>query len=357
MSGAGTFNSGDPTTAIGLDGRYFVGFINNSYGMSVSYSDNQGSTWTPKLCAPNPGGSGLDKNHLWIDNSVSSPYQGNLYNAWTAFGGSNSNDIEISRSTDNGETWGTAVNISQTINAGNHSQGVNIQTGPNGEVYAIFAIYDNWPSDEDAIGLARSFDGGATYESFRIISNIRGIRSSGVGKNMRVNSFPVMAVDISTGQHRGNIYVTWTNIGVPGVNTGSDADVYMIRSEDNGSTWSAPIRVNQDPAGLGKKHYQGWITSDPVTGTLSMIWYDDRNVGGSQVEAFCGNSSDGGDTWEDFKVSDVAFAPSPIPGLASQYFVIILEYQQETGRSTLPRTDNWTGTVFDLHISLIKQAR
>jgi hypothetical protein len=347
VSGAGGANSGDPTTAIGLNGRYYIGFINNSSGQSIAYSDNQGSTWSSVLVANAPSGFGnlLDKNHMWIDNSPTSPYEGNLYNAWTAFGGSNDNDIEISRSTDDGLTWSTPVNISQIINAGNHSQGVNIQTGPNGEVYAVFTIYDNWPSDEDAMALARSFDGGVTWETFRIISNIKGIRSSGTGKNMRVNAFPSMAVDISSGPRRGNIYVTWTNTGVPGINSGSDVDVYMIRSEDDGSTWSEPIRVNQDPAGQGKKHYFGWITSDPATGTLSMIFYDDRNVSGSQLQVFCANSMDGGDTWEDFQVSDVTFTPSPIPGLASQYFGDYLGITARNGKVYPVWTDNRTGTA------------
>lgn len=345
IQGAAVSNSGDPTTAISNSGRYFVGYINNSSGMGVSYSDNQGSTWTARTCANSPGGSGLDKNHMWIDNSSTSPYEGNLYNTWTAFGGSNNNDIEISRSTDGGDTWSGVINISQACGVGHHAQGVNVQTGPNGEVYVVFCIYDNWPSDEDAIGFARSFDGGATYQSFRIIDNIKGIRSSGVGKNMRVNAFPVMAVDISTGGNRGNIYVTWTNIGYPGTNGGNDADVYMIRSEDNGDTWSDPIRVNQDPSGQGKKHYSGWITCDPATGSLSMVWYDDRNVSSSQVETFCGNSYDAGDTWEDFKVSDVAFTPSPIPGLASQYFGDYLGISARNGKVYPVWTDNRTGTA------------
>jgi hypothetical protein len=345
IQGPSGSNSGDPTTAIGTNGRYFVGYITNSYGMGISYSDNQGSTWTAVTCAPSPGGSGLDKNHLWIDNCSTSAYEGNLYNAWTAFGGSNNNDCEIARSADNGTTWSSPINISQSCNVGHHAQGVNVQTGPNGEVYAVFTIYASWPADESAIGIARSFDGGVTYESFRIIDNIKGIRTSGVGKNMRVNSFPVMACDISTGPNRGNIYVTWTNIGVPGTNSGSDADVYMIRSEDNGTTWSDPIRVNQDPSGQGRKHYFGWITSDPATGTLSVVWYDDRNVSSNKCEIFCGNSYDAGDTWEDFKVSDVSFTPSPIPGMASQYFGDYLGISARNGKVYPVWTDNRNGTA------------
>jgi hypothetical protein len=223
---------------------------------------------------------------------------------------------------------------------------VNISSGPYGEVYVIWAIYDGWPTDETSIGMARSFDGGATFgPAERIINDIRGVRNTGVGKNMRVNSFPCMAVDISGGENNGNIYIVWANVGVPGINTGSDVDVYLAISEDQGTTWSTPVRVNQDPIGQGSKHYFPWITCDPETGDLSIVFYDDRNVGGSQCEVYCANSFDGGLTWEDFKVSDVAFTPAAIPGLADGYMGDYIAINARGGWVYPVWADTRTGSV------------
>ncbi len=346
VQGAGGPNSGDPVALIGLDRTYFVGFISESGGQAIARSTNQGSNYTVYNVANASGGGLLDKNHMWIDNSPSSPFEGNLYNAWTDFGGAFDSEIALSRSANGGMNWSTPVNVSAAVNAGSHCQGVNINTGPNGEVYAIWAIYDGWPTDESAIGMARSFDGGATWQpATRIINNIRGIRNTGVGKNMRNNAFPSMAVDISGGDRNGYVYIVWSNVGVPGVNNGNDVDVYISRSADQGTTWSVPVRVNQDPSGLGRKHYFPWITCDPVNGILSVVFYDDRNVGGNQCEVFCANSYDGGETWEDFRVSDVAFTPTPIPGLADGYMGDYLGINARGGWVYPTWADNRTGSV------------
>jgi PKD repeat protein len=344
VNGAGGSNSGDPTTAISLTGRRYVGFIDNNWGQSIAYSADGGNTWVSVVCGA-PTADLLDKNHMWIDNSPASSYEGYVYSAWTDFGDASS-PIKITRSADDGLTYSSPINVSQAVNAGSHCQGVNIQTGPNGEVYVIWTIYDSWPSDETAIGLAKSTNGGTSYApATRIISNIRGIRTSETSKNQRVNSFPSMAVDISNSPRSGNIYIVWTNIGVPGINTGPDIDVYMIRSTNGGSTWSTPIKVNQDPSGLGKEHYFPWITCDPVTGDLSVIFYDDRNVTSTQCEVYCANSFDGGNTWEDFKVSDVAFTPAPITGLAGGYMGDYLGISARGSKVYPLWSDNRTGTV------------
>ena len=342
--GTGGPNNGDPAAAIDLSGRYYVGHIHASGGNGIAISTNEGATWSEVLVAPNPG-SLADKNHLWVDNKPSSPFQGNLYSAWTDFGGVNDSEIVLSRSINGGLTWTPRTSISTAVLAGSHNQGVNIQTGPNGEVYAVWAVYDSWPSDETALGFASSSDGGATWSpATRIITNIRGIRATTTSKNHRVNSFPVLAVDISDGPSSGNLYAVWSNYGVPGTNVGPDIDVYMIRSTNGGASWSSPIKVNGDPI-AGKEHYFPWIASDPVTGELHAIFYDDRNVSSTQNEVFVASSVDAGNTWTDFKVSDVAFTPSPVPGLAVGYFGDYLGVAARDGKVYPTWTDNRTGRV------------
>ena len=314
----GVGNNGDPATAIDRSGKFYVGYISSVGGQGVSYSTDTGATWTHVTIAPGPPGvfDLLDKNHFAVDNVATSSFVGQAYSAWTEFisGGANDNDIVFSRSLDGGATWSAGVNISEGVAAGHHSQGVNVQTGPNGEVYAIWAIYDSFPADENAIGFNSSLTGGASWTGEkRIISNIRGHRITGIpNASIRTNSFPLMAVDVSGGPRNGSIYVVWTNVGVPGVNTG-DADVYLIRSTDQGATWSTPVRVNNDST--TNAQWFPWVSCDPRTGELYVIFYDRRDDSGDTLTTtYVAHSTDGGSTWSNLRVGDVQFTPTPIPG-------------------------------------------
>ena len=332
--GAGGTNKGDPAACIGTNGRQYIGSISLGRGQGVGYSDN-GTSWTyvtvgADLTYPDL----LDKNHLWIDNTTSSQ-AGNLYDAWTRFESGHANDVEIefSRSTNDGVTWSAPYQISSNVSAGNHNQGVNICCNNTGWVFATWVIYDDWSTGnygEDAIAFARSNNGGASFfPAQRIHDNILGIRPSPyspttnpTGKNMRVNSFPSMAIDVSGGTYNGHQYIVWANVGVPGTNTGTNVSIYMIKSINGGTAWSTPIRVNQGTSANGYASFFPWITCDPVTGNLFCIFYDDRDLGSasSAVETWLAYSFDGGLTWDDFKISDVSFTPAPVPGLAAGYF-------------------------------------
>jgi hypothetical protein len=348
IQGAGGSNSGDPVALINLSGRYFIGYIDNASGQSVSYSDDQGATWTVKKVSNGTLFNMLDKNHLWVDNSPVSPFMGYLYDGWME-----SNNIYISRSITNGSSWEAKMNISTGTSAGSHNQGVNFKTGPDGQTYAAWSVYDSWPSDEKAIGFSKSLDGGATWTTAtRIINNIRGIRTTGVTPNQRTNSFPCMTVDLSNGPDRGSIYIVWSNIGVPGVNTGTGCDVYIIKSTDDGATWSAPLKINTDAAGAGKDHYFPWITCDKSNGMLSVVFMDNRNVANNKTEAWMAYSDDGGATWTDMKVSDVSTTPSPIPGLAGGYMGDYLGIDAYGGKTYPTWCDNRSGQVMT-YVSVI----
>lgn len=349
-SGAGGYNSGDPATAIARSGRQFVGFINNSSGQSCAYSDN-GTSWTPVVISTTT--DLLDKNHLWIDTRASGTYSGYLYSSWTRFqsGHANDMDIEFSRSTNSGVSWSAPINISNAIAAGNHNQGVNIQTGPNGEVYCVWAVYDDWATglySEDALGFAKSTNGGSSFgAATRIHNNIKGVRSwpiNDCGKNMRINSFPSMAVDISGGPYNGYIYVVWANMGVPGTNTGTNVSVYCMRSTNGGTSWGTPVRMNQFYAADYAAFFP-WITCDPVTGKLFCIFYDDRNLGSTSTacEVWVAYSEDAGVSWSDFRVGDVSFTPAPMSGLASGYFGDYLGISARDGWVYPCWTDNRSG--------------
>jgi len=319
----GTDNSGDPAAVIGTNGYFYMGYIDNPGGQGISRSTNNGVNWTSYTVTPLPGAGGLaDKNHLMIDKKVGSTFENRLYAAWTDFGGVNEDNICLKYSTDLGQTWSVIKNISDTLNSFN--QGVNIQTGPNGEVYATWSMYDGTFDREDAIGFAKSTNGGVTWEYKRIYGALTpnasfnfGIRGYLKTSSIRVASFPSMTVDRSGGPRNGYIYICWPQRGVSPA--GSDPDIVMIRSTNGGTQWSSPVRVNNDALSNGKDQYYPWCAVDQSTGQLHVVFYDNRNTTSDSTGVFMATSSDGGLSFDNYKVSDANFKPKPISGLAGGY--------------------------------------
>ena len=310
-------NSGDPVSVIGVNGNFYENYITNPGGQGIAVSTNSGTNWTTHTVAPNPG-SLADKNHMMVDKTVSSPYVNRLYVSWTDFGGANNNDVVIRYSTNVGSSWSSSINLGGSLNAGSHTQGVNVQTATNGDVYAAYAIYDAWPGGEDAIGFSKSTDGGVTWSSARIYSAVNfGIRGSLKPTQIRVASFPSMAVDRSGGANDGTIYITWPQRNV--TPAGSDPDIVLIKSTDGGTTWSSPVRVNDDPLNNGKDQYYPWMTVDQTSGQAMIVFYDSRETTNDSTGVWMATSVNGGTTWENFRVSDENFRPKPISGLAGGY--------------------------------------
>src|SRR5437588_4380104 len=102
-----------------------------------------------------------------------------------------------------------------------------------------------------------------------------------------------LAIDRSGGPTNNNIYML-ASVAPPGRST---TDVMFSRSTDGGVTFSAPLKINDDPLNPSKWHWFGSFSVAP-NGRLDAVWYDTRNASNNtDSQLFYSYSVDGGVTW------------------------------------------------------------
>src|SRR5439155_670829 len=86
-----------------------------------------------------------------------------------------------------------------------------------------------------------------------------------------------LAWDRPGGPHSGRLYLLFTSEQPQESN---DMDIQVQHSEDNGSTWTSPVRVNDDTT-TTRSQFNPRIALDPTTGNLAVAWYDCRKDKGN----------------------------------------------------------------------------
>lgn len=310
---------GDPSVVFDKTGRAYIG--NLVYGWDaiiVRHSDDGGKTWSEpvKLYGPSSdsakagsfyNSSLQDKEWLAVD-LTDGPYSGNIYAGWTDFskyGSTNPKDsslIVFARSTDRGETFEPFVRVSDkggnAIDGDETVEGAVPAVGPDGGVYMAW-------SGSEGIYFDRSFDGGVTWGEDKLITDQPGGWAIDISGINRSNGLPVTVADISESSYRGTVYVNWVDT------RHGDPDVFITRSTDRGDTWSDPIRVNDDEVGNGRDQFFTWMTVDPITGELSVVFHDRRRYGSDSTDVYLARSTDGGQTFRNERISAVSFYPTP----------------------------------------------
>jgi hypothetical protein len=305
-------SGGDPCIVFDELGNVYYGQLSEkpvNYGLDrivVRKSTDNGYNWDV--------GTGIgynlpkqqDKEWLAVD-LTQSPYRGNIYVTWTEFdnyGSLDPNDssrIRFSRSTDRGETFSDAITISDrcgdAIDDGTTTEGAVPTVGPNGEIYV------SWAGPE-GIMFDKSLDGGITWGKDVFVSDNYGGWRLFIWGIYRCNGFPVTMCDISNSPYRGNIYICWTDKRNGVYNT----DIFLSRSTDGGNTWSSALKVNDDSS--DRNQFFPWMTVDPVTGYLWGIFYDKRNTVGMATDVYVVRSTDGGQSFENFQISESSFIPT-----------------------------------------------
>ena len=297
---------GDPVAFFDLSGRAYFVTLGAPGGIYVVSTTNSGATWSARSDADNLSSTNNDKEHATAD--YSGLFPDNIYAAWTDFGIASA-PVVFARSTNQGTTWQPRVLLGISSFRG---QGAHIAIGPNGEVYVVWAHYAT-DYQEAGLGFAKSTDGGATFSTPVLAYSFTGIRSNSIPQlnNTRAASFPYSDVDRSNGPRRGWIYTVHPQL------VGGQADVFLHRSTDGGASWSDSIRVNGPDVEPGKWQWMASIAVDPTSGGISVSYYSMDSVGFNfMTNRYVAYSNDGGDTWDNFVVSDVRalWAPQVTPG-------------------------------------------
>jgi hypothetical protein len=308
---------GDPCVVIDSYGNYYFLHLSNptSGGAWIDRvvcerSTDGGTTWDDISAFGLNGTKKHDKETAVVDRSTNS-----IYVTWTqmdAYHSSNPLDssLVMFTSSDNmAQTWTVPVRLSQYAGDSNGG-GTMLRSavpciGPNGEIYVSWA----GRNEAGSLGIIfdRSLDQGQTWlDEDKYVAdfpggshfNIPGIYP-GVG-----TGWSNMACDTSGGQYNGNIYINWADQR----NGTDDADIWLVKSEDGGTTWSNPTRVNND--GTGKQQFFTWMTVDQITGYLYFVFYDRRNYSDNRTDVYMAVSEDGGETFTNIKISSEPFIPT-----------------------------------------------
>ena len=300
-------HGGDPGPIIDKNGRFILTHQGGlPPGMFSNFSTDQGLSWSnnyPILTGDQ------DKGSPGTDDAPASPFYGRTYLAWTRF--STPFPIVFSYTSNGGANWSSAVQINNTFN-GNFSYGPSIGISPSGTVYVTWASsISNSPFTEDYLGFAKSTNGGVNWTVTENAIDINGIRTTQLSPWLiRANSYPVIDVDKTGGPRNGRIYIVTTDKNI--APAGSDPDIVMYNSTNEGTTWSPGVRVNQDPINNGRNQFFPSVRVDE-DGGLNIIYFDSRNSQDS-VDVYLSRSDNGGITFSDYRITTSRFKPQSVAG-------------------------------------------
>lgn len=283
----------DPVTNSDEIGNFFWLSLNNDLCDDLWSSLNGGQNWT--LLSGEEGARGGDKQWLTID-KTGGPGHGFQYQADDGINCAGSG-VQFQRSTNGGVTWQSAITIPHGPTDGTLDVDSNGNLFIGGEGSSSFWCVR---SSNAQIGSQTPRFDQSTSVNMGGFLGFAGINPDGL------DGMVFLAIDHSGGATNNNIYMLASV--VPGGR--STTDVMFVRSTDGGLTFSAPVKVNDDPVNPNKWHWFGTFAVAP-NGRLDAVWYDTRNAtNNTDSQLFYSWSTDAGVTWAPNVAVSNSFDPS-----------------------------------------------
>jgi hypothetical protein len=266
-------------------------------------SKNKGKKWKLDTFIGKNGKKAQDKEWAVVDKQ-----NGNIYVTWTQFDKYESKLPEdkslilFSKSVDGGKAWTNPQILSKyagdCIDDDNTVEGAVPCIGINGEINVA------WAGPKGLVFNQSKNQGESWLSEEKVVCEIPDGWTYEIDSIFRCNGLPITACDLSNGNHRGTIYINWSDQR-NGVN---NTDVWLVKSVDNGLTWSKPIKVNNDQG--QSQQFMSWFTIDQSNGRLYCVFYDRRNYKDAQTDVYLAYSDNGGESFTNIKVNEKPFLPS-----------------------------------------------
>src|SRR6266496_2771230 len=283
----------DPVTNSDETGTFFYVSLLQRFGEKMYRSTNGGQSWT-ELQANGLAGGG-DKERFTID-KTNGPGHGFQYQSDDGANCSGSG-VQFQRSTDGGVTWQAPIVVPNGTDLGTLDVDTNGNLFVGGEGFSGFFCERS----------SNAQFGGQTpiFEQSTAV-NMGGDLIQGGINGIGLCGQLFLAIDRSGGPTNNNIYML-ASVVPTGFNTGTD--VMFARSIDDGLTFSAPHRINDDPINHNKWHWFGALSVAP-NGRLDAVWHDTRNAANNtDSQLFYSFSTDAGVTWSPNVPVSNAFNP------------------------------------------------
>jgi hypothetical protein len=273
----------DPALASDNYGNIFLTWLTANISVSVALSTDGGATFT-KIASFSAGDAQAGPASVGRGNRARTPRLGGgdqpsivaaKNQVWVTFTANNGNIVAQGASvTGLGQvgTFGPQESPSSGHKTGDYG---DVAIGPNGQV--VIAWQDPTGGEGPAtVYQAKDPDGvggqpmGASTQV--LVSNVGGFDFIPAQAGRSVDIEVKLEYDRTGGSHNGRLYLLWTS---EQPNESNDMDIQVQFSDNDGGTWSSPVRVNNDPGTTSQ--FNPKISLDPTTGNLAVGWYDCRN--------------------------------------------------------------------------------
>ncbi len=167
-----------------------------------------------------------------------------------------------------------AFSANEVVPGTNNCTYGDVAIGPSGQVMNVCTLTETGQGggklftnvDPDGLGPATFGD-----RVFVTHTHVGGFDFIAPQPDRSVDAEPGLAWDRTGGSRNGRVYLVYST---EVKNESDDLDIYVRYSDENGATWSAGVRVNDDAT--TNSQFLPKISLDPTTGYLAVFWHDSR---------------------------------------------------------------------------------